>query len=168
MASVAKRERQRYRITCAILLTLLVLYLALVANQERVMGRSETFPFASWSLFSMVPNIVNDYSVRIIRIGDEQLKSPIWYEQSGDRFPSARENGSRSAIRELGLAIESHNQSEIDRVRNYFEALHLAGHGQVEYELTKRQWETLERFNTGKIRDVTTLAKFKSTNEPRP
>jgi hypothetical protein len=158
------RERAYYRRTNCLLLGLLAVYLALVVYVERVPGKEEVFPFASWSLFSMVPNEYRDYSLRLLEMGDGRLSRPAYFEDAGDVIPWVAHNGARMAIQHLGDAAEHRREQEVAEVRKYLEALYLGGHKSLKYQVVARRYDPLERWRTGHFREERTLATFEATD----
>jgi hypothetical protein len=154
------RHRVLLRRTQHAMGALLLLYLALVLERERTMGQQEIFPFASWSLFTLVPNERNDYSIRLLRVNGQALSPARYYEDCGKIFPSASGNASWMALQELGRAQVRGDAIGVAEVRRYFEPLHLSGAGAVEYELVSRRWDPMERWRHGLFREQRVLKRF--------
>ena len=132
-----------------------------------VHGRDEIFPFASWSLFTLVPNDVRDYTVHVTEIGGETVDPPLPFERSKRHFAEADSHGARISIQRLGRALERDEAAEVERVRAYFERLYLNGGGVsgavVHYDVVSRRYDPLERWRDGTFRESRILARFQTT-----
>ena len=143
------------------------MYVAIAVARESVPGRDEIFPFASWSLFSMVPNESRDFTVRILQVDGRPIDRPMNFEEAHALFGSAAvSHGARMSIQRLGEAVERRDAASVDRVRGYFEGLHLRGHEPVRYELLARRYDPLERWRRGTFRSVRVIATFQTGNAP--
>jgi hypothetical protein len=156
-----KRDHLLYRRTNLALVALGVVYVSIAVERERVMGREEIYPFAAWSLFSMVHNECRDYSVRVLEVNGTKLERPIYFEDAVGYFPSATHNGARMCIQRLGAAIEQKNALAAERERAELEGMHLHARRSVGYDLVKRRYDPLVRFREGTFLEERTLATFR-------
>jgi hypothetical protein len=129
-----------------------------VIEHERVPGAEETFPFASWSLFSKVPAVVDDYGLLLTEIDGQPLSPPILYEHSREWFWAANNHGAYCAILDFGRAVDAGDAAESQRRRRLFERLYLGnGKVSVEYQLLRRRWEPMSRWRTGEFIELEVL-----------
>jgi hypothetical protein len=159
-----KRHLWRYRFTKRAIAGLIVLYLSLVVHVELQPGRPEHYPFASWSLFSRVPNRVEDYSLRLLAVNGRPLTHPVWFEDTRLLFPAATNHNARVSIQRLG-AVSDQDADEAQRMRRHVERLFLGGRGPVKYELTRRVYDPLQRWQTQQFQAVETVGLFE-TEQP--
>jgi hypothetical protein len=159
---VAAAERRRYRFTCAAIPLFVCVYVATALGRELEPGQTEIFPFASWSLFTLVPNEVHDYAFRLLAV-DENVISPIFYEESGELFGNARNHAAHVTIDLIGRATASGNEAAADEIRRRFELMYFPEARSVRYELTERVYDPLERQRGGAFRSVTSLHPFEMT-----
>jgi hypothetical protein len=155
-------QYRRYRITQAALPAFLIAYILIASWHERVSGQGEIFPFASWSLFSFVPNISHDFSIRVLSLNGSALTPPVFFEDSTALFESASKHGARVLIDLLGQALAQGEVAEAERIRDRFEHLCMPGMTAVRYELVARVYDPLERFRTGRLRAVRTVRTFET------
>jgi hypothetical protein len=165
-----RREYQNYCRTQRLLVALVVVYVALAVERETVHGRGEIFPFASWSLFTLVPNEVRDYTVHITEINGRRIDPPLAYENSHAHFLNAHSHNAYISIQKLGRAVESKDDAAIRRIRGYFEHLDLnmrsgevAGGAGVTYDIVTRRYDPVERWRQGTFRSTRLLATFRTT-----
>ena len=135
-------------------------YVAIALQRELVPAREEVFPFASWSLFSLVPNQTHDFSLRILEVDGRKLARPVYFEQAGELFDAARSNGARMCIQRLGRALQKHDQPAADEERCNVEQIHLRGHARVRYEVVARSYDAIQRFRDGRIDAQSVVATF--------
>ena len=157
-----RQEYASYRRANRVLLAAAGIYILIALTRHSVPQREEIFPFASWSLFSKVPNEIHDYGLRVLEMDGRVMNPPIDYEASYPRFTSSDPHMARACIQQLGQAVKSRDAAEVARVRTYLESLHLRGHKQVKYELLDRRWDPLERWNEKKFRSLKVMATFQS------
>jgi hypothetical protein len=161
MPRTPSAERSRLRWTRRALAALLALYLSLVVLRESQMGAQELYPFASWSLFTWVPNEVNDHSIRLLSIDGRPLDPPIFFEDSREHFRGAPLSPARVMMLHLGRATESADEKTAADLRRRFERLYLDGQGAVEYEIVARRFDPLERWRQGHFRGLTPLGRYR-------
>ncbi len=160
MARAPSEERSRLRWTRRGLVALLALYLCLVVLRESQMGAQEVYPFASWSLFTWVPNEVNDHSVRLISLNGRSLDPPLFFEDSREYFRGAPLSPARGLMLHLGREMQRGSADAPD-LRRRFERLYLNGQGAVEYEVVARRYDPLERWRAGRFRGIEPLGRYR-------
>lgn len=172
----ARRRRaghaRRRRWTTGAVTALLALHVAIVIDTERVMGRPEFFPFASFSLFSRVPNVVNDFSVRVRSIDGNCVGDDVWFEWSPTIFLHASDHHAIVAVHRLGDLIDHAGVDDpgVARMRRWLEQNWLrrrssSSRGVMEYEIVSRRYDPLARWRDGTFLQVRHVASF-STTQP--
>jgi|SRR5687768_421047 len=162
-----RREHQRYRWTNRLLLGAFIAYLAVALETERVHGREDRFPVASWSLFSKVPNETTDYSLRLLEVRGERLADPVFFEDANRWLSNTRSHAARISIQRLGRAVAAKDEAEVARVRAYLEDLHLRHAGDATYQVVSRTYDPLARYRGEPIDNVRTRATFR-VGQPDP
>jgi len=153
---------RRYRRTNRFFAAMAAAYLV-IAVAGRAVRSDEFFPFASWSLFSKVPNEVRDYTVRIVAVNGQTLDRPVDFENSRELFGSAAaSHGARMSIQRIGEASGREDATAAARARASFEALHMREHRPVRYEVVERRYDPLKRWREGKFRSTRTIATFQA------
>lgn len=156
----AARQRWTSRLVAAAFCT----YAAIVVNTERVMGRAELFPFASFSLFSTVPNVVHDYGIRVRTLGGNGLGKAAWFEESFATFPYAHDHEANTSITRFGRLAERGGAAEAAAMRRWLESTWLrhAGSGPLVYDLCERRYDPLARARDGTFLSVRRVATFRT------
>ena len=156
-------EYRRYRWTSRGIGMLLCVYFAIAVWRERIPGQGEIFPFASWSLFSLVPNACEDFAVRLLSVEGTELSPPQYFESAGLRFSGATNHAAHVAIDRLGKALIAGDLPGADRVRRRFEREYLGKEARhVRYELVARVYDPFERWHGGGFRQVRTLGVYEA------
>lgn len=158
---VVRGERKRLRDTQRVLVAALAVYLAVAVCRELQPGRSEIFPFASWSLFSLVPNETSDFSLRVLELDGRALDPPPYLEDAWAILPQAANHVARNAVDRLGRAVVADDEAGAAATRRTLESLHLGSH-RIVYELVRRRYDPLERWRTGRIRHAEALAAYRA------
>jgi hypothetical protein len=139
-------------------MVLFLIYVAVSAQREMVNGRDELFPFSAWSLFTIVPNDVHDYSLRLLAINDRPV-APEFLEQAQARgWFAANRHGAYMTVQFMGMALDRGDVTGADQQRRLLERLHLTGHGSITYELVARRYDPIDRFRSGKFEEIRTIA----------
>jgi hypothetical protein len=150
--------------------TILAAYLVAAAAAQVWGGRDrELFPIFAWSLFSTVPSEPNEYAVRITAIDGAPLEAkPFLGDLFGRGFSSPRSTSELWAVTQrLGDAISAGGSGEVGAMRRLLEANFLCATGQVDYEVVRLRYRTLDRWATGALGSIEPVAAF-GTSEPRP
>lgn len=144
------------------LLVLTAVYLGFVIERERISGSEERYPFASWSLFSKVPGVVDDHGLLLISINGRQLEPPVMFEESGRWFWAAGHHAAYCAILDFGSAVAQENEPEMERRRRLVERLYLGGgKASVEYQLVRRRWDPMQRWRGGDFIELEVLSSHR-------
>lgn len=126
----------------------LALYLVIGYGFKLTQDR-EIFPIFSWSLFTNVPNQINDYGIRIVAIDGQELDTPFYYEEGKDTFIDYDSAQAYFNFRDFGRALTAGNTERVEEIRGYLESLYLEEAGQIRYEVVARSWDAVDRWNGG-------------------
>ena len=160
------KERRNLTLTNWALLAAAVAYVGIVVERERVHGRGEVFPFAPWSLFTLVPNQTRDYSLKIEAVDGRELAKPIYYEEAGQYFSWSSKHAPRMAIQRLGKALERGDARAAAVERKQIELVHMDGRSGVRYVVVWRSYDVLRRWRDGVIEQEKALAKYQIGEKP--
>ena len=147
-----------YRRTQILFILLIVVYTAVSYTTKRVQGR-EFFPFFNWSLFTHVPNEKHDYGLRILAIEGEPLETPLYFEEADALFGEAHSIVAYKAIQEYGKAVRVEDEATVAETRPFIESIYLESQP-VQYELVRRTFLPIIRFQTGEFIKEEMLAQF--------
>ncbi|MBI5613361.1 hypothetical protein HY947_00380 [Candidatus Gottesmanbacteria bacterium] len=67
-----------YQMTRTFLLFLLIVY-AILGFLSRFSRGHELYPFFSWKLFDTVPNVRNEFLIKITSLGEKIISPPVYY-----------------------------------------------------------------------------------------
>lgn len=135
-----------YRRVTPALVALASLYTAVWLAQEAKPGRAEIFPFASWNLFSWVPNEVRDVSLRILAIDGVPLQPPLYIEESAKHFVDGPSHPAHAVIELIGQAVQQGREADAEALRLRFEKLYMPASDAVRYELVARAYDPMKRW----------------------
>lgn len=155
-----RRGRSSYFWNQAAFAGFVVVYLGIVFERERVMGRGEIFPIASWSLFSKVPSVVTDYSLVIREIDGCVMSPSFFWEESSHYFAAAVHHAGFVVIDRVGLALASGDEALAEELRHKFELVHMREAERVRYDLVRRTYDPLVRWKSGAFERVATVAEY--------
>lgn len=139
----------------------LALYLLIGYGFKLTLDR-ELFPIFSWSLFTNVPNRINDYGIRIVAIDGQPLDTPFYYEDGKGTFTAYDSAQAYFNFRDLGRALETGDTENATEIRGYMEALYLEEAGQVSYEVVARSWDAIDRWNGGAYLSEEVIATYET------
>lgn len=138
------------------------IYTSIVMIVESEPGRGEFFPVASWSLFTIVPNVVDDFTARICEIDEVALPEPLYFADAGEFFPAATSHMPHNVLQQFGGMLAKEDPG-LARLRARFEALYLLSTAsQVRYEIVARRYDPLRRSQTGEFLQLVTLGGFEA------
>ncbi|OGP08945.1 MAG: hypothetical protein A2048_02610 [Deltaproteobacteria bacterium GWA2_45_12] len=120
-----------------------------VLNNLHFKVQGEIFPFFSWSLFSRVPNLKEDYGIKINSIDGQDIGS-VWFQDAESHFKKAHVIDAYVTIKKMGLAFENGDGEKLKELQGFFETYYLEGK-KVNYTLEKRSFYPLKRFKTGEF-----------------
>lgn len=133
---------------------LLIKILAVLGTMDRP---GEIFPVFTWSLFSRVPNHVQDFAIRIHSIDNIKLRKPTYLESLHDTFPHADAGNSRQIVDRLGHALTGDRTAEIAQLTRQLEEVLFHQHDSVEYEVVQRSYMPANRWRDGPFHDEITI-----------
>jgi hypothetical protein len=136
----------------------LVYAVAGVVSQKLVPGVDEIFPFFSWSLFSGVPNRVDDYTILIDEQDGRTLDPPVELLRAPASIAMGNRSIARKVIQNLGSAQESGDTAEAARLARVLESEYLRG--RVRYRLVFERYEPLVKWKTGADEERRVVARF--------
>lgn len=146
------------RLACLVIVYVLISCTARATTH--ITSMVEVFPFFAWSLFSKVPNERNEFAIRIKEFDDETVDPPRFLGSFGPPFGKFSSTG-WDILQAWGHAVSSGNEREAEERRKAFELLFLKPKVKnVEYELVKRRYDVLERWESGAVREVKLVAAF--------
>ena len=109
----------------------------------------EIFPFASWFLFSLVPDHVTDYDLLLYGPANRSQTVPRAFNRASNLVKGNHSVASYQLIQQLGAAVESRDQTRIGNVRRQIEEQFYASG--VRYDLVQVTFRPVERLKTGRV-----------------
>lgn len=157
-----------YRILGQLIIVFLVVYFSVgIAARFLSRGTEDFYPFFSWFLFTTVPpRIQTDYAIRIVEAGGKKFDPPVFFERADDVY----EKGDRSVAeysrltRSLAMSVRGNQKEEVERLRSALERKFLVY--PVVYEAVEVTFSPIERWKTGEVLGVKTLATFAAQTPP--
>jgi hypothetical protein len=143
------------------LIVVLIGYFAAgIASQKLIPGVDEIFPFFGWSLFSSVPNEGQRYTILIEEHDGQAIEPPVGFLNAPDNVVIGNRNIGRKVINKLGRARKRHRGRKVKKYRQLLESNFLQG--DVRYELVYERYDPLEKWETGKSREFTSMGRFET------
>ena len=139
-----------------------------ISSLTQQFGTGEVFPVFSWSLYSGVPpRHLNDYGLQIIAVNQQLLAAPVFVEEL-EQFPVSFKTQDTAdvdlslyrQVQRLGHAIATDDPTATSLHRKRLEKF--LGDKEVDYAIVIRQFDSRERWLTGKIEKSHQIAKFTS------
>lgn len=125
----------------------------------------EIFPFASWLLFSVVPDHVTDYDLVLRGSFREPQEPPRSFNRASNLVKGVHSVASYQLIQQLGEAVEARNSFQAESVRRQIEEqFYTSG---VRYDLIRVTFQPVERWKTGRVLSSHLVESFVS-GEARP
>lgn len=153
----------RYQIFLKNLITSVVILYFLIGNFTWALYRHEFFPISSWNLFSIVPNLVTDYGLKVTSIDEVDLDSPAYIQDLPSEFAEAESIVVFYVIQNLGEAIEEGDTEAVTQLREQIESNYFSSQSTVDYEIEKRSYYPKERWNTGEYEEITRLETYEKS-----
>ena len=119
----------------------------------------EYFPLASYSLFSIVPNVKKEYGVRIHEYGGRRVEPAVLYQQADHLGLEADSINAFYLVQRIGMAYARGRRASAERWRHLFERDFF--YDTVNYEIVLLRYDPLERWATGRIRSMTSVGSFR-------
>ncbi len=143
---------KKYRRLQAALLAILAGTFAL-GMVSAIRPAGEIFPFASWFLFSLVPQQVTSYDVLVRSWGDRKFDpAPPLIEVEG-LLRSPRSSTIFQLVQRYGRAVEAGDQAEAADAWRLLQAKFSTAEP-VTIEVIKRTYDPLERARGGKVEQI--------------
>lgn len=120
--------------------------------------RGEIFPFASWFLFSLVPDRVVSYDLLLHGTARRPLDPPRAFNQAGGWVKSPHSVTVYQLTQQLGRAFEAGRAAETTRVRREIEAQFSAPG--MRYDLVRVSYRLAERWKNRQAPQTVTLTRF--------
>jgi hypothetical protein len=136
-----------------------------IVLEKVIKGTKEVFPVFAWSLFERIPNTEEDYAIRVLIVGSEELRPPRYFEESGFWFDKDRSSLGYSDIQRLGAAFAERDADRVARIRALLERRYFAGAGTVRYELVRRSFDPVDRWRSGRFKSARSLAVFERSGK---
>ena len=125
--------------------------------------RHEVFPFASWFLFTLVPNHTTEYDLEFRVANDRPLDPPVRFSRAGGLVLQPHSITAFNVIQGLGAALEHGNDREVRALRAQIDAL--CGASRLSYDLVKVTYDPAARYDTGAALQRRVLGTF-TTHQP--
>lgn len=143
---------KKYRRLQATLLAILAGTFALgLVSAVRPAG--EIFPFASWFLFSLVPQRVTSYDVLVRSWGNRAFNPPKPLIEVEALVRSPRSSTVYQLVQRYGRATEAGNRTEADEAWRLLQAK-FSSSEPVAVELVKRSYDPLDRARGGSVEQI--------------
>jgi len=162
-----------YRCLQQALWALLIAYVLAGACQQLVMAgshRDDVFPADSWALFAKVPGEITDFGVRLLELDGQAVAAPNVVGRAAKAATASRAPletaDAYDAIQKLGRALRNGDGNSVARARRTFERIYLRGAESFRYEVVRRTYDPVERWQDGTIRAAQTLGRFDSRTQP--
>lgn len=156
MTSVDRRRAQR---AVDVVLTFLGAAFCVGLAAGALSEDGEYFPLASYSLFSIVPNVKKEYGVRIHEYGGRRIEPALPFQQAGHLGLEADSINAFYLVQRVGAAYTRGRVASGERWRYLFERDFF--YDAVQYEIVLLRYDPLERWATGRIRSMTSVGFFR-------
>lgn len=104
----------------------------------------EIFPFASWFLFSLVPQRVTSYQIRVHAWGDQKFDPPKSLIEVDGLVRGPQSSLVYQLVQRFGRAVDSGNGAESDSAWRLLQARFSNPDG-LHYDLVKLSYDPMER-----------------------
>lgn len=113
----------------------------------------EIFPFASWFLFSRVPQTVTSYELRLVELDGQKFEPPRPLTKVPLFLRSPQSSTVRDLVQRLGRSVEAGRTNEVNDVLRIFRAhFHQQG-GRGSLALVRLRYDPLHRWRTGEAQE---------------
>ncbi|OAI43086.1 hypothetical protein AYO41_02865 [Verrucomicrobia bacterium SCGC AG-212-E04] len=146
-------------------LTALVVGTFALGMVSAVRPSGEIFPFASWFLFSLVPQRVTSYEIRVHSWGDQKFEPAKPLIEIDGLVRSPQSSLVFQLVQRFGRAVEAGNATERDNAWRLLQA-RFSNSAPVRYDLIKLSYDPMERAR-GEVVEHTVIAATESgTKQP--
>lgn len=118
----------------------------------------EFFPFASFSLFSVVPNVRVAYAIEIHDLHGRPVDPPLLWVHPDKASAEPTSSEPFYAIQRFGSAFVKGHYDDAEYWRHLLEEDFLSP--PVRYELVQVRYDPFERLSSGRLRQEQILASF--------
>ena len=125
--------------------------------------RHEVFPFASWFLFTLVPNHTTEYDLEFRAANDRPLDPPVRYSRAASLVAQPHGITAFNVIQALGASLEHHDPPETRALRAQVDAL--CGSSRLTYDVVRVTYDPVARYDTGAALQRHVLGTF-TTHQP--
>lgn len=151
---------KQYRRTQISILICLILY-PIIALSTIGLPQRELFPFFSWELFSYIPaDTITSYGIRFSSANSAPLEQPIYFEEAKHLTPHADSVDAFVTIQTLGNAIAQNEPEKITATRHLMQSTYFGDLTAAEYEIVRRRFDLLERWQHNRYLEEEALATF--------
>jgi len=155
-----------YNVLKFLIFSFLVVYFVVGKYTERL-PEAEWYPFFSWTLFSKIPALNEEYAVRIHEYEGKIFDPPIFFSQTQGVYSVSNTSITEYhfMIQLLGRSLKRNQEDEIIRRRQIFEANFLSH--PVIYEVVKIKYDSIKYWKTGVMLGVESVAMLNSKNSSK-
>ena len=125
--------------------------------------RHEVFPFASWFLFTLVPNHTTEYDLEFRAANGRPLDPPVRFSRAASLVFQPHSITAFNVIQGLGAALEHGTPRETHTLRAQIDAF--CGSSHLTYEVVKVTYDPVARYDTGAALQRRVLGTF-TTHQP--
>jgi hypothetical protein len=155
---------KKYRRLQAVLLAILAGTFGLgLISAVRPAG--EIFPFASWFLFSLVPQRVTSYDVLVSSWGDRKFTPPRPLIEVEGLVRTPRSSTIYQLVQRFGRGVESGNRADADEAWRLLQAKFTSAEP-VTFEVVKRSYDPIDRSLGGKAEQIRVEPRWREPAAP--
>ena len=126
--------------------------------------RHEVFPFASWFLFTLVPNRTVEYDLEFRAVDDRPLAPPVRFSRAGSLVLQPHSITAFNVIQQFGAVLDrGSDQGKIRALRPQIDAL--CSPGRLQYDVVKVTYDPVSHYDTGASLRRRVLGTF-TTHQP--
>ncbi len=125
----------------------------------------EIYPFASWFLFSLVPQRVTSYEIRVHAWGEREFDPPKPLIEVGGLVRSPQSSLVYQLVQRFGRAVESGNQADRDNAWRLLQAT-FSSSVDLRYDLVKLSYDPMERARGARIERTVLEASDRDRKNP--
>ena len=135
-------------------------FVAIVGLGGTLTPRHEIFPFASWFLFSLVPDRRSEFDLLLRATADHPLDPPRSLRQADGLVGQPHSIVTYELIQQLGRAEQAHDERASRAVRRQIEGQFT---GPVtRYELVRITYAPVERYRTDRVLETAPVRSYET------
>ena len=134
---------------------------ASIAVCIQALQKQDAYPFFSWNLFSVIPNVHTAYTMKIISMNGVSHNPPLSFDTLSSFFQNINASPPEylQIVQQLGSALE--NKSSRDNVVVLRQNLErMFANTKATYQITRIEYDPLEYWHTHQYRSETILETF--------